>query len=103
MISRRSSGSSRVARAVEPTRSQNITVSCRRSAEDTGGGLALGSESGGGGGDEAATTSFRPHSEQNFAPGTFAWPHPEQRNGSAAPHWLQNLLPSGMSPPQLGH
>src|SRR5271167_4676773 len=32
MISRRSSGSNRVESAVEPTRSQNITVSCRRSA-----------------------------------------------------------------------
>src|SRR5215469_10061661 len=32
MTSRRSSGSSRVASAVEPTRSQNITVSWRRSA-----------------------------------------------------------------------
>src|SRR5437870_5027180 len=29
MISRKSSGSWRAARAVEPTRSQNITVSCR--------------------------------------------------------------------------
>src|SRR5438309_9536119 len=32
MTSRRSSGSRRAASAVEPTRSQNITVSCRRSA-----------------------------------------------------------------------
>ena len=32
MTSRRSSGSSRADSAVEPTRSQNITVSCRRSA-----------------------------------------------------------------------
>jgi hypothetical protein len=32
MTSRRSSGSSRAESAVEPTRSQNITVSCRRSA-----------------------------------------------------------------------
>src|SRR5690348_9255685 len=32
MTSRRSSGSSRADSAVEPTRSQNITVTCRRSA-----------------------------------------------------------------------
>src|SRR5271166_4916846 len=32
MTSRISSGSSRFERAVEPTRSQNITVNCRRSA-----------------------------------------------------------------------
>ena len=32
MTSRKSSGSRRVASSVEPTRSQNITVSCRRSA-----------------------------------------------------------------------
>ena len=34
MTSRMSSGSSRLASAVEPTRSTNITVSCRRSAWD---------------------------------------------------------------------
>jgi len=32
MISRRSSGSMRAESAVEPTRSENITVTCRRSA-----------------------------------------------------------------------
>ena len=36
MIPRRSSGSSRADRGVEPTRSQNITVSCRRSAASCG-------------------------------------------------------------------
>src|SRR5215472_3238268 len=36
MTSRRSSGSSAAERAVEPTRSQNITVSCRRSAAEAG-------------------------------------------------------------------
>ena len=38
MTSRRSSGSSRAESAVEPTRSQNITVSCRRSASTGAGG-----------------------------------------------------------------
>jgi hypothetical protein len=37
MISRKSSGSSRAESAVEPTRSQNITVNCRRSASIVGG------------------------------------------------------------------
>src|SRR5271157_6026362 len=36
MTSRRSSGSSRAASSVEPTKSQNITVSCRRSASPFG-------------------------------------------------------------------
>jgi len=50
IVSRRSSGSSRDDSAVEPTRSQNITVSCRRSALSTrevagttAGGLAVSS------------------------------------------------------------
>src|ERR1700704_3818750 len=40
MISRMSSGSSRTESAVEPTRSQNMTVSWRRSAEDVDGTIA---------------------------------------------------------------
>ena len=40
MISRKSSGSSRAESAVEPTRSQNITVSWRRSAVSSGRGAA---------------------------------------------------------------
>ena len=40
MISRRSSGSSRAESAVEPTRSQNMTVSWRRSAVSSGRGTA---------------------------------------------------------------
>src|SRR5271157_3543039 len=39
MTSRMSSGSSRFERAVEPTRSQNITVNCRRSAASVDEGL----------------------------------------------------------------
>src|SRR6516162_1213495 len=37
MTSRRSSGSMRAERAVEPTKSENITVTCRRSARSSGG------------------------------------------------------------------
>ena len=36
MTSRKSSGSIRAERAVEPTRSENITVTCRRSARSSG-------------------------------------------------------------------
>ena len=36
MTSRKSSGSMRAERAVEPTRSENITVTCRRSAVSWG-------------------------------------------------------------------
>src|SRR5271166_2030486 len=42
MTSRMSSGSSRFERAVEPTRSQNITVNCRRSAASVDEGLKEG-------------------------------------------------------------
>src|SRR5271166_2467236 len=42
MTSRMSSGSSRFERAVEPTRSQNITVNCRRSAASVDEGLEEG-------------------------------------------------------------
>ena len=40
--SRKSSGSSRADNAVEPTKSQNITVSCRRSADRVLGARSLG-------------------------------------------------------------
>ena len=42
MTSRRSSGSMRAESAVEPTRSENITVTWRRSAVSTGCGVAGG-------------------------------------------------------------
>ena len=42
MTSRKSSGSSRDESEVEPTRSQNITVSCRRSASIVGGEIGVG-------------------------------------------------------------
>src|SRR5271165_5860016 len=81
MISRRSSGSSRADRAVEPTRSQNITVSWRRSADNP---LGVG------GGAEAVVKvaagapallvfSLAPHSEQNFAPVALLWPQDGHR------------------------
>src|SRR6202035_3216956 len=78
-ISRMSSGSSRAESAVEPTRSQNMTVSWRRSAGAAGeeGGalptLGLLAVSG------SDTASFSPHSKQNLAPAGLACPHEGQR------------------------
>src|SRR6266436_616246 len=51
MTSRRSSGSRRAASMVEPTRSQNITVSCRRSA-------AAGAEASGDAGDSVPSPAM---------------------------------------------
>jgi hypothetical protein len=65
MTSRRSSGSSRADSAVEPTRSQNITVSCRRSASAGVGIARCGRRRGGGhfgveGGDAVEQPSAMP-------------------------------------------
>src|SRR4249920_3754981 len=105
MISRMSSGSSRAESAVEPTRSQNMTVSWRRSADPAtceGCGVAVSVA-----GLPAASTpvagSLSPHSKQNLALAGFALPQDGQRPKRAAPHSRQNLLPSGMSALQLGH
>src|ERR671933_833105 len=99
MISRISSGSSRDASAVEPTRSQNITVSCRRSADDGGGPWS------GRGFDRAAGAgpSFAPQSPQNFEPGGLSPPQAGHADGSGAPHSVQKRLPSGTVARQLGH
>ena len=102
IISRVSSGSSRVDSAVDPTKSQNITVSWRRS------GLGIGccaEAAVGAAASEPAVGAARlaPHSEQNFDPARFWAPHATHRNGTAAPQSLQNLLPSGTSALQLGH
>src|SRR5262249_28547231 len=101
MISRRSSGSRRDASAVEPTRSQNSTVSCRRSADDTGAGGSGDVASGAGVG--ARMISAAPQSPQNFLPGGFSAPHVAQRVGSGVPQSPQNFFPSGLTAPQLGH
>src|SRR6202022_2780096 len=99
-----SSGSSRAESTVELTRSQNITVSCRRSADappdtmgdvGTAGVAALGPRS--------LAVSLLPHAGQNFAPERMAAPQDAHRPGRAAPHASQNLLSSGMSARQLGH
>jgi hypothetical protein len=60
---------------VESTRSQNITVSWRRSAADSGGS---------GGGSGAAAREF-PHPPQNFAVATLVNPHCRQASWSGVP------------------
>jgi hypothetical protein len=101
MISRRSSGSSRDASAVEPTRSQNSTLSWRRSADDT-------SATDRGDAASAAAVAARivsaaPQSAQNFLPGGFSAPHAVQRDGGGVPQSPQNFFSSGLAAPQLGH
>ena len=101
-ITRRYYGSRRDESAVEPTRSQNSTVSCRRSAEDVGAAVVPGAEAGGGTA-PPGLPSLAPQSEQNFAPGRLVPPHAGHRAGTGAPHSSQNLLPSRTSARQLGH
>src|SRR5262252_1077075 len=79
--SRRSSGSSREASAVEPTRSQNITVSWRRSAVSA----RAGGDGAGGGGAVVLPIGF-PQPPQNLAAGSFSKPQDGQGAGSGAPH-----------------
>src|SRR4051812_16404648 len=113
MISRKSSGSSCAASAVEPTRSQNITVSWRRSAEEPGaGGKADGSATRGTlRADARAAANARappvgvsaaPQSPQNLLSDGFSAPHTAQRTDSGARQWPQTFFPSGLALPQLG-
>src|SRR5437879_4554705 len=100
MTSRKSSTSRCTESAVEPTRSQNITVMWLRSASAARG--KLGASSG------LRMTSpeparFVPHLPQNFAPGASLLPQEGQLTTNADPHWLQNLANSGTSARQLGH
>src|SRR5215831_4947894 len=101
--SRMSSGSSRIESAVEPTRSQNMMVSWRRSAADpvSLAGLALAAM----GGLDAIVLAgtLVPHSEQKPSSGGTPCPHFGQARGRATPHLPQNLLPSTTSTPHPGH
>src|SRR5436190_21639366 len=100
--SRCSSGSKRVASALEPTMSQNITVSWRRSGADADWA-----------GRQAADTGFRavpvlvarlvPHWGQNLAPGGLVFPQPGHMAGSADPHSAQKLAAVAIGALQLGH
>src|SRR5215472_12102504 len=97
MIPRKSSGSSRADRGVDPTRSQNITVSWRRSALSArgDGGTVAGS------GAPVAPIGL-PQPPQNFAALSFSKPQAGQGTGRAAPHWAQKRLVAAFSVMQLG-
>src|SRR5262245_55139568 len=108
MTARSSSGSSWVERAVDPTRSQNITVSCRRSASAVLGTKARGAEGSTGSAERSVgagvagcSLSAVPHSAQNLAWGKLSNRQLGQAFLKAPPHSIQNLAPSGFSNLQL--
>src|SRR5438477_12153011 len=95
MIALKSSGSSLAESAVDPTRSQNSTVSCRRST---------GRES-----RTVCTTAGEsprnlvPQSPQNLFGTGFAAPQARQRRTTAAPQCPQNFFCFGTSAAQFLH
>src|SRR5258708_1816894 len=98
----KSSGSRRSARDTEPTRSQNITLSCLRSAAepdgaDGGDGPIAAAD------DSAPDVRMAPQSAQNLADAALLSPQAWHASDCGEPHWLQNLLPSGRSVLQVGH
>src|SRR5215472_972157 len=93
MISRKSSGSRRAESSVEPTRSQNITVSWRRSAVSARGG--------GDGAGAAVSVTGLPQPPQNLAVSSFSKPQAGQGEGSGAPHSAQKRLVATFSAMQL--
>src|SRR6185369_139819 len=93
MIALKSSGTSRAESAVDPTRSQNSTVSCRRS---------IGRESGVVGANAGESTrNLVPQSPQNLFGAGLAAAQAGQRRTTAAPHCPQNFLCSGTSAAQF--
>src|SRR4029077_18164497 len=96
MTSRRSSGSRRAASSVEPTRSQNITVSWRRSALSVrGGGAAVIVGA-------AVSPVSLPQPPQNLAVGSFSKPQAGHDEGSGFPHSAQKRLVTAFPALQLG-
>ena len=81
MTSRRSSGSSLVESAVEPTKSQNITVSWRRSAAEPARIAGAAGAAAGDGAGAAAAPILAPHCAQNREPAALTWPQAAQGNG----------------------
>src|SRR5262245_19082021 len=109
---RNSSGSSCSDSAVEPTRSQNITVSCRRSASGTAHSLLRAASNPDcvgwlfcdrGGAAAAGSLRATPHSPQNLAVGRTCWPQLGQAHTSLVPLSSQNFSPSQFSNPHLWH
>ena len=96
-VSRHCSGSSRAAIAVEPTRSQNSTVRCRRSPLRS----ALCTDPVSETGVPIDESQGAPHSPQNFAAGAFSALHRGQRMRSPTPHSEQYFFPAGFSDPHF--
>src|SRR5215472_4505679 len=97
MISRHSSGSSRAAISVEPTRSQNNTVRCRRSPPADAATGAVPAASAGG----TTSPNAVPHSPQKLSSGWLGAPHLGQAATSGVPQLVQNLRPARLSRPHL--
>src|SRR6476660_2522328 len=95
MIALKSSGSSLAESAVDPTRSQNNIVSCRRSIGREP--RAVGTTAG------ESTRNLVPQSPQNLFGAGFAAPQARQRRTTAAPHCPQNFFCSGTSAAQFVH
>ena len=93
MIALKSSGSSLADSAVDPTRSQNSTVSWRRSIGRVS--RAVGTTAG------EFRRNLVPQSPQNLFWAGFATPQAGQRRTAAAPHRPQNFLCSGTSAAQF--
>jgi hypothetical protein len=89
--SRMSSGSSRIESAVEPTMSQNRTVSWRRSAGDDLTTDDAGREPAGAIDGDVEEERLAPHLEQNLAPAETAWPQVGQERDRAAPHCSKQI------------
>src|SRR5436190_24178351 len=95
MIALKSSGSSLAESAVDPTRSQNRTVSCRRSIGREY--LAVVTTTGG------STRNLVPQSPQNLLEAGFAVSQAGQRRTTGDPHCPQNFSCSATSIAQLLH
>ena len=95
MTSRRSSGSSRADSAVEPTISQNMTDSCRRSAS-----ARVATETDIGAAGPACPTGL-PQPPQNLAAGSFSKPQAGHCEGSGDPHSAQKRRAPAFSAMQL--
>jgi len=94
MMAPKSSGSSPAESAVDPTRSQNSTVSCRRSIGRAS--RAVGTTAAG-----ESTRNLVPQSPQNLFRAGLATPQAGQRRTATAPHRPQNFLFSGTSAAQF--
>src|SRR5712672_1397526 len=93
MASRRSSGSRRRPRAVDPTRSTNMTLTSRRSGSETGAALCPGRPS---------ASRGAPQSPQNRLSAGFSPEHTPQTHGIGVPQSPQNLLCEATWAPQRG-